>query len=260
MNELTPISLPSIASYGGRTLQENIDTAQKAVDHIQYTERIWDRSRSQWMLKHLTCSYAHPWLRMRQISAELADRRMAIDAAKHGYMEKITKAQIARNKAESCDDELQRDLYLIKASQHESNAKTIIVKIEGALKEVTTLAQMHDTILEQLGVVDEASFEKAQTDAHIARVFSQAVRDVRGTGRIHAGNQEYMEQIGICVGSAEEDVIGFVNWERTNKPLDTSALHAWLEEMIKKYRGVASQQAAWLGFDEKPDLSLTFTP
>ena len=58
-------------SYGGKTLQENLENAEKAIDKMRYTERIWDRSRSQYMLKFLTCSNADGWLRMRQISAEM---------------------------------------------------------------------------------------------------------------------------------------------------------------------------------------------
>ena len=62
-------------SYGNKTLQENFESAFKAVQKVLYTERIWDRSRSQWMLKFLTCSNAAGWLRMRQISAEISAGR-----------------------------------------------------------------------------------------------------------------------------------------------------------------------------------------
>ena len=84
-------------SYGGKTLQQNLDNAELAIAKVQYTERIWDRSRSQWMLKYLTCSNADGWLRLRQISAEMNRKRMALSEAKFGYMKKLTEAKIKRD-------------------------------------------------------------------------------------------------------------------------------------------------------------------
>lgn len=37
------------------------------------------------MLKHLTCSQADDWTRLRQVSAEMARKRMALNEAKFGY-------------------------------------------------------------------------------------------------------------------------------------------------------------------------------
>ena len=37
-------------SYGGKTLVENLHNADLAAKKVQYTERIWDRSRSQFMM------------------------------------------------------------------------------------------------------------------------------------------------------------------------------------------------------------------
>ena len=83
-------------SYGGNTLATNFSNAQKAIDKVRYTEKIWDRSRSQWMLKFLTCSNADGWLRMRQISAEMDSKRMAITGAKFSYLKNLTEAKIKR--------------------------------------------------------------------------------------------------------------------------------------------------------------------
>ena len=86
--------LSKYESYGGKSLQENIDSADKAIAKVQYTEQIWDRSRSQWMLKFLTCSNADGWLRLRQIGAEMCSRRRALNEAKYTYMKKLVEAKI----------------------------------------------------------------------------------------------------------------------------------------------------------------------
>lgn len=254
------LTLPDTMSFGGRSLAENIARADAAVAKMAYTERIFDRSRSQWMLKHLTCSNAHPWLRMRQISSEMQNRRMALDEAKHGYMKAVVCAKMARRKASECNDSLRQEMLLISASEQDARANNILVKIEGALKEISALEAMHDTLKEQIGEITEANFEAAQVKSHLSRVFMQAARDVRATGRIGVGNQEYFEQIGVSIAAAEEDVIAYVNAERTEKPKDTRMLHDWLRAMASKYHDVARQQAAWLGFDEEPDASLMFEP
>ena len=105
-----------IASYGNKTLIENIENAEKAIAKVQYTERIWDRSRSQFMLKHLTCSQADGWMRLRQVSAEMAKKRVAFNLAKHNYMEKIIRAKIKKQKAENLEG-LEYELAVIQISK-----------------------------------------------------------------------------------------------------------------------------------------------
>ena len=87
-------SIANYKSYGDKSLVENLQNAEVAINKVQYTERIWDRSRSQFMLKHLTCSQADNWTRLRQVSAEMARKRMALNEAKFGYMEAVAKAKI----------------------------------------------------------------------------------------------------------------------------------------------------------------------
>ena len=103
-------------SYGGKTLQENLENAEKAIAKVQYTERIWDRSRSQWMLKFLTCSNADGWLRLRQLSAEMNRKRMALSEAKFGYMKKLTEAKIKRDDMLEEDNENKKLLLEIEAA------------------------------------------------------------------------------------------------------------------------------------------------
>ena len=175
-------------SYGGNTLEVNLAKASKAIAKVQYTERIWDKSTSQWMLKFLTCSNSDGWLRMRQIAAEMANKRMALSAAKFGYMKKLTEAKIKRDEMVEEENENKKLLLEIEAAEKESQAAETLVKVEGALKEVETLSQMHDELKERLGDINEEEFEKAQTKAHIKRAVVQSVREVKECGKIKCGN------------------------------------------------------------------------
>ena len=137
-------SLTKYESYGGKSLVENLQNAELAVNKVKYTERIWDRSRSQFMLKHLTCSQADDWTRLRQVSAEMARKRMALNEAKFGYMEAVAKTKIKRKKLDEEEDPLKRELLEIQAARMESQNAELLVKVEGALKEIETLGEMHD--------------------------------------------------------------------------------------------------------------------
>ena len=247
-------------SYGGKTLQQNLENAEKAIAKVQYTERIWDRSRSQWMLKFLTCSNSDGWLRLRQVSAEMCRKRMALSEAKFSYMKKLTEAKIKRDEMLEEDNENKKLLLEIEAAEFESQAAETLIKVEGALKEVETLAQMHDELKAKLGDITEEEFEKAQTKAHIKRAVMRAIREVKECGKIKCGNAEYLEQAGLSTTAVLIDIFGFLKVEEQSGVNDTSILHTFLDETAEKYEGAVIQQAEWLGFDPNVNMNLTYEP
>ena len=245
-------------SYGGNTLQKNLENAEKAIAKVQYTERIWDRSRSQWMLKFLTCSNADGWLRLRQISAEMNRKRMALQEAKFGYMKKLTEAKIRRDEMLEEENENKSLLLEIEAVEFETQATELLVKVEGALKECETLGQMHDELKERLGDITEEEFEKAQTKAHIKRAVMQSIREVKECGKIRCGNAEYLEQTGLSTTAILKDIFIFLEEESQAGIEDTTMLHKFLEDTADKYQGASIQQAEWLGFDPDANMNLTY--
>jgi len=247
-------------SYGGNSLETNLFNAEKAIAKVQYTEKIWDKSRSQWMLKYLTCSNADGWLRMRQIGAEMSNKRLALQTAKFGYMKNLTEAKIKKDEMLEEESENKRLLLEIEAAEFESIAAEILVKVEGALKEVETLAQMHDELKEKLGDITEEEFEKCQTKAHIKRATMQAIREVKECGKIKTGNMEYLEQAGLCTTSVLKDIFDFLKEEEQSGVIDTSKLHKFLDETANKYSEVVTQQAEWLGFDPRLNTNFTYAP
>ena len=247
-------------SYGGKTLQQNLENAEKAIAKVQYTERIWDRSRSQWMLKFLTCSNADGWLRIRQVSAEMCRKRMSLQSAKFGYMKMLTEAKIKRDEMLEEENENKKLLLEIEAAEFESQAAETLVKVEGALKEVECLAQMHDDLKARLGDITEEEFEKAQTKAHIKRAVMQSIREVKECGKIKCGNAEYLEQSGLCTTAILKDIFDFLEEESQAGICDTSLLHKFLETTANKYEGAVIQQAEWLGFDPNANMNLTYEP
>ena len=245
-------------SYGGKTLQQNLENADLATKRVQYTEKIWDRSRSQWMLKFLTCSNADGWLRMRQIGAEMCKKRTVLASVKFDYLKNLTKAKIKRSDMLLEKDENRKLLLEIEAAECEHNAAETLVKVEGALKEVECLAQMHDELKARLGDITEAEFEKAQTKAHIKRAVTQAIREVKECGKIKCGNAEYLEQSGLSTTAVLKDIFIFLEVESQAGVNDTSMLHKFLEDTADKYEDSIIQQAEWLGFDYNTNLNFTY--
>ena len=263
MNELILKSFNGLAqrkSYGGNSLEVNLENAQKAIEKVQYTARIWDRSRSQYMIKFLTCSNADGWLRMRQLGAEMDRKRQALSEAKYGYMKHLTKAKIKREEMEGETSENKRLLLEIEAAEFEATAGETMVKFEGALKEVETLANMHDSLKTKLGDITEEEFEKAQAKSHIKRAVNQAVREVKQEGKIRCGNAEYLEQSGLCTTAILKDIFIFLEEESEAGTFSTGMLHKFLDDTADKYGDCYIQQAEWLGFNPHADKNLTYEP
>ena len=248
-------------SYGGKSLQANLASVDRAISKVRYMEKIWDRSRSQWMLKFLTCSNADGWLRLRQICAEINSKRMALSSARFLYMRNLAEAKIKREEMLEEEHESKRLLLEIEAVEKEVGAEETLIKMEGAMKEVEALVQMHDSLKERLGDnITEEEFEKAQTKAHIKRAVSQAIREVKEVGKIKCGNAEYLEQSGVNTTSMLKDIFIFLEEESQAGVTDTSMLHVFLDQMANKYEAGAIQQAEWLGFDPNMDKNLTYEP
>ena len=148
---------------------------------------------------------------MRQISAEMNRKRMAMSEAKFGYMKKLAEIKIKRAEMLDEEDENKKLLLEIESAELESQVKEGLIKIEGAMKEVETLAEMHDQLKEKLGDITEEEFEKAQVQAHIKRAVMQAVRDVKECGKIKTGNAEYIEQSGLSTSAISRETVSYTH-------------------------------------------------
>lgn len=269
-----------VASFGGNTLAVNMEKANTAIAKMEYTERIWDRSRSQFVLKNLVHSFPSDWKNLRQISAEMQRKRDALREAKYSYTKKLQEAEIKKCDIEILEEQLTEDksqgernkihaqinMLQLEISEIESGAEASVPKIEGALKEVLTLEKMHDTLTKRIadteGIkVDELTeevFEKHEARSHIKYALIQAIREVRATGRINTGVQEYMEQCGINITHAMKDILTFLKSEGEVDDESTKLLYKFLDMMAKKYEKCADVQAELTGFDAGFDKQIAY--
>lgn len=250
--------ISNLPSYGGKSFLQNLESSEKAMSKVEYTNKIWDRSRSQWMLKFLTCSNADGWLRMRQICAEMNRKKTALNEAKFSYMKNLAHIKIEKEKSENETNKNKKLLIDIEIAEAEHNATESLTRMGGAMKEVETLAQMHDELKEKLGDITEQEFEKAQTKGHLKRAVMQAIREVKECGKIRTGNMEYLEQTGVSTSAIYKEILEFIKVESEAGIGDTSLLHKFLEAIAEKYEVAVVQQAEWLGFDPNMNANITY--
>lgn len=249
--------LPESQSFGGNTLAVNIEKSEKAIADVQYTERIWGKSRSQWMLKHLTCSQSDAWTRLRQIGAEMTNKRRALSGAKFTYLKKQAEIEVKREEKLDASP-AQSKMLDIEIMEIEAELQDSMALIEGALKEVQSLAEMHDSLVATMGDINEEEFEKAQTRSHIKRALQQSLWEIREGGRIRAGNQEYLEQCGISISYAYKILNEYL--EQEDKVSNTTLLYDFLEKASIELEPLADIQADIFGFNPDANLELTYTP
>ncbi len=249
--------IPDSPSFGGITLIANIEKSEKAIANVQYTERLWGKSRSQWMIKHLTCSQADAWTRLRQVGAEMSNKRKALSGAKFAYLKQQANVEVKKEEQLEASP-ANRKLLGIEIMEIEAELQDSLSLIEGALKEVQSLSEMHDSLTATMGDITEAEFEKAQTRSHIKRAFQQALWEIREGGRIRAGNQEYIEQCGISVSYAYKLLNGYL--EQEDAAQNTTLLHDFLEKVSIELEPLADIQLDILGFNPDVNLELTYDP
>jgi hypothetical protein len=86
--------------------------------------------------------------------------------------------------------------------------------IDGALKDVLTLHDLYNQLKDKVGDITEEDVEKEESKAHLQRSITQCVRDVRQSGSITKGEQQYLEQIGVNPSKMQEVIRAYVQQEK----------------------------------------------
>ena len=206
--------LNNLPSFGGQTLPQNIQKAETALQEMEPIRQIWNHSHSQWMWKHLNLEYLSPMKNMRQISAEITRKRQAFEEAKFKYLEKQVLIEKFQRKLNNSEDEIEQAELHLKITKHQSQLQEMRRLIDGALKDVLTLHDLYNQLKDKVGDITEEDVEKEESKAHLQRSITQCVRDVRQSGSITKGEQQYLEQIGVNPSKMQEIVRSYVEQEK----------------------------------------------
>lgn len=247
--------LPTQESFGDKTLAENVQNTEDAIQKLEYTKQIFGKQKSQWMLKHLTLSNEDDWSRLRQIGAEMTSKQRALRDAKYTYLKNKAEIDIKKEEMETATPAKVR-LLEIETAEIQEGIQADFYVIENAMKEVQHLAALHDQLTSRMGDLTEEEFEKNQTKAQLKRVLRQSIRDVRHVGSISVGNQEFLEQCGVAPTHAFNLIQEYLSKEL--EVTNTSMLHDFVEQAAILLEPCARVQIELNGFDSKVNNQLLY--
>lgn len=254
----------NLPSFGGKTLNENSQLVDAALKNVGELQNIWNHSHSQWTWKHINFSYHSPMKNMRQISAELARKKSALNEAKWRQVKneaKIRKIEEELTTTGTLDYWREVDLK-IKLAELKEGAVEGITYIEGAMKDVLALQEIYEDLKERVSGFSEHDVERQESISHLKRSIVQCVRDVRQSGVISKGEQEYVEQIGVNPSKLQRIIQQYVKSEAEQDSWDSSGLFEFVDglttELVEKHK-VDIKRMELLGYDPEPTESISYS-
>lgn len=233
-------SLAKTESFGNRSLAENTALVDTALQKTSELQNVWNRSHSQWSWKHINLSYLSPEKNMRQIAAEISGKKNALNEAKWRQVKNEVKIKkIEEQLAEGNLDYWKEVDLKVKLLELKESMATGTAYIEGAMKDVLALTDLYDQLQEQLGDITEEELEVRESKSHLKRSIVQCIRDVRQSGSITKGEQEYLEQIGVNPMKMLNTIRGYVAQEAQSDSWDNSGLHNFVNRIVDELIDVA---------------------
>jgi len=256
--DLTLIDVVSnLESFGNKNLIENARQVEQALSRTEPLQSIFNHSHSQFAWKHLTLSYLSPHRNLRQIAAELARKRDALWEAKWRCVERTQDVKELKEELEDLNKSgrtigiRRRELELQKKLEEQQMS---IKSIEGAMKDILSLTAFYDDLCKKHNIQSEEEFEKQEAWSHLCRALSQSIRDMRQTGRISVGNQEYLEQIGINPSRVYIKLNSYLENEVACDDWTVNSLHEFVVNLAEELAPLAEERMKLMGY--RPDLVL----
>jgi len=227
-------SLAPKESFGQVTFKENIEKVDKALQNVGELQNIWNHSHTQWMWKHINLSWLSPHRNMRQISAEDTNKKGALNEAKWKHIQNELKIK-------KIEEELSNPEQLTKWREVELNIKLAQLReglaegathIEGAMKDILALNEIYEQLKSKVSYFSEEDIEAEETRTHLKRSIVQCIRDIRQSGSITKGEQEYMEQIGVNPSKIQRLLREYVKAEEASDKWDVSDLYSFVDELV----------------------------
>lgn len=230
-------------SFGGRSLVENTVQVDQALANVGELQNIWNHSHSQWTWRHLNLSYHSPHKNMRQIAAEISSKKSALNEAKWRQIEneikiRKTEDELAKGQ-ESGQIDYWREVELkVKLAKLKEGMAEGTTYIEGAMKDVLALNELFEQLKAKVNNFSEEDIEREETKAHLKRSLVQSIRDVRQSGSITKGEQEYLEQIGVNPMKVQKLIRAYVQSEEEADEWDTSVLFKFVDSLTDELTDV----------------------
>lgn len=239
-------------SFGSRSLAENTQLVDHAIENSRELQNIWNHSHSQWDWKHINLSYHSPYKNMRQIAAEINNKKNALNDAKWRQVKNEVKIRKIEEKLEKGNLNYWKEVDLkIKLTQFKEGMAEGMLYIEGAMKDILALNELYEQLKAKVSDFSEADYEKEESKNHLKRSIVQCIRDVRQGGSITKGEQEYLEQIGVNPGKMQLLIRQYLQKEMEDS-WSTKGLQVFVDEIVDDLidiQKVDVQRMEMMGFD-----------
>lgn len=242
MNEIMNVDKPIklMDTLNKKVNAEAVAKVNENLPHLVEKTRYFDRSNSQTTLTMMSLTMLNgqsPFRVARQILAEVESRKTALSETQVSYAELIRDIEDLEGKS---------DIVSVAKYSSKVIAKSDLEgKINGAIKDIATLANAYQALVEKHSMQswNEEDFENEEKKHHTRRAFELLYRNLIEIGRAKTSTIEYLTQFGIHVQVALKEVQGYITFvekqiESGIYP-DASSLEDFLDEMAEKYKHCA---------------------
>lgn len=254
-------TLANTESFGGRSLSENTALVDQAIENTNELQNVWNRSHSQWDWKHLNLHYHGDFKNVRQLAAEVTRKKQALNEAKWKHVKNEISIKKLEEKLESDKLEYWQEIdYQIKLAEKRESMATGMVYIEGAMKDLLALNELYEQMKDKFEGFTEDDFEREESKSHLKRSVVQCIRDVRQTGSITKGEQEYLEQIGVNPTRMLFLIREYINKEEAKTDWSVTGLHKFVADLVDELIDVMKvdkTKMEIMGFNPDPSTLLS---
>lgn len=224
-----------------RFLAEWKDT-QTALAETAYLGELWAKSKTPWFIQNVTVSWPSEVMNMRYVAAQLEAKGAALREAKYNLIEKqvdVEEAEYLYTKESGQGDssDISAKRLLIRIARTREEMQATLVKFRGAMEEVAVYKAMHDNLRASLGDLSQERIDEMDHRAQLLRALVQSVRSVRMTGRIDAGNQEFLEQCGCNPLWAQNRIIQELVATEQGPSVDNKAMLTFINKLADEVLG-----------------------
>jgi hypothetical protein len=129
------------------------------------------------------------------------------------------------------------------------------------MKDILALNELYEQMKDKFEGFTEEDFEKEESKSHLKRSVVQCIRDVRQTGSITKGEQEYLEQIGVNPTKMLFLIREYINKEEAKNDWSVSGLHEFVAGIVDELIDVMQvdkKKMELMGFNPDPSTLLSY--
>lgn len=242
--------------------EKDLKNIAEFMPEINRATNSFGRRQSQFMDFVMTVSAHTDYRNLRQLLAEIENKRTAIKENQFKLKKQIVNLAILKKEFETTifADELNKLQKQLEIEEAEAGIIDSRLYIEGALKAIYEMEEAYKEIMKEHNVPekwDEQDFEDEEKKYHILQSVDQSFRDVVQTGRIGLGNQEYVIQLGINPVQLTTDIILFIKeiensmMRNNNERISHNVFLNFLDRMYDKYKDGVEEAMVAKGMNAK---------